>query len=146
MASSPQILGGIVVLVLSLLCWGGQTIAWLAPGTGVRLNLMEAESDVEPAYWADIRGEATWDSLTLWPMVVTGVLLIVDSPAWAQFGLVGGGAYVYFAGRGIFTRISILRRGYRVGTPANVRTGLAFLAVWGVMGLVVIAAAAGEIS
>ena len=137
-----QIFWGIVVAALSLLCWGGQTVVWLAPATGVRLNLSEAESDVEPTYWADIRGEAAWDFFTLWTLVVAGVLLIIDHPAWAYFGLMGGGMYVYFAGRGICTRVSMQRRGFRVGRPRNLKLGYTLLAIWGLMGLIVIAAAA----
>lgn len=136
-----QIIWGIVIVVLSLLAWGGQTVSWLAPGTAVKLTLMEAEPDVEPTFWADIRGEAAWDFFTLWTMVVTGVLLILDNQAWAYFGLVGGGMYVYFAGRGIFTRVTMLRRGLRIGSPQSVKQGLAFLAIWGVMGLATIVAA-----
>ena len=136
-----QIFWGIVVTALSLLCWGGQAVVWLAPATGVRLSLSEAEDDVEPMYWADIRGEAAWDLFTLWTLVVAGVLLIIDHPAWASFGLVGGGMYVYFAGRGISTRASMQRRGFRVGTPLNLKLGYTLLAIWGLMGLIVIAAA-----
>ena len=132
---------GIAVLVLSLLCWGGQTISWLSPATAKKLTLMEAEEDVEPAYWADIRGEAAWDVLTLWTMVVAGILLIAGDDAWAYFGLVGGGVYAYFAGRGIFTRLAMQRRGFRIGAPANVRIGYAFLVIWGAMGLIAIGAA-----
>ncbi len=137
---------GIMIVVLSLLSWGGQTIAWFAPATAVRLTLMEAEDDVEPTYWADIRGEAPWDSLTLWTMVVAGLLLIPDNPAWAYFGLVGGGMYVYFAGRGIFTRIAMQRRAFRVGAPKNLKLGYTLLAIWGVMGLATIAAAVVALS
>ncbi len=139
------IVWGIVILVLGLVGWGGQTISWLAPGTAVSLGLMEAEEDVEPAYWADIRGEAMWDALTLWTIVVAGALRVADSAAWAPFGLVGGGMFVYFAGRGILTRIAMLRRGLRIGTPAQVPVNLAMLAVWGVMGLVTILAAAAAL-
>ncbi len=57
-----QVILGIVVVVLSLLCWGGQAIAWLAPATAVKLTLMEAEEAVEPTFWADIRGESPWDA------------------------------------------------------------------------------------
>jgi hypothetical protein len=127
--------------MLSLLAWGGQAVAWLAPATAVKLNLMEARDDVEPVFWADIRGEAPWDFLTLWTTLVAGVLLLLDDPTWAYFGLVGGGMYVYFAGRGISTRLAMLRRGYRVGTPQGVKVGLTMLAVWGAMGLISIAAA-----
>ncbi|MDH3539019.1 MAG: hypothetical protein OEP52_03400 [Acidimicrobiia bacterium] len=136
-----NVLWGIVVAVLSLLCWGGQTISWVRPATAVKLTLMEAEGDVEPTFWADIRGEAAWDSFTLWTMLAAGLLLIADNSAWAYFGLVGGGMYVYFAGRGIFTRVAMQRRGLRIGAPASVRVGLTFLAIWGVMGLTTIVAA-----
>lgn len=132
---------GIVIVVLSLMSWGGQTVAWLAPKTAVRLSLMEAEDDVEPTYWADIRGEASWDSLTLWTLVVAGVLLIIDNPMWAYFGLVGGGMYVYFAGRGVFSRVVMQRRGLRIGVPLNVNLGYALLTAWGIMGAITIVAA-----
>ena len=135
------ILWGLVVVALSLLCWGGQVISWFAPVTAVRLTLMEAEDTVEPTYFADVRGEALWDTLTLWTMVVAGVLLTLDVSAWAYFGLVGGGMYVYFAGRGIVTRRALQQRGYRVGVAQNVKLGYLFLAVWGVMGCITIVAA-----
>ncbi|MDX2344595.1 MAG: hypothetical protein QNL12_13115, partial [Acidimicrobiia bacterium] len=57
------------------------------------------------------------------------------------FGLVGGGMYVYFAGRGIFTRMALERRGFRVGTPQNLKIGYLMLLIWGAMGLITIAAA-----
>lgn len=135
------ILWGLVVVALSLLCWGGQVVSWFAPATAVRLTLMEAEDSVEPTYFADVRGEALWDTLTLWTLVVAGVLLTLDVSAWAYFGLVGGGMYVYFAGRGIVTRRAMQQRGYRVGAAQNVKLGYRFLAVWGVMGCITIAAA-----
>lgn len=140
------IVWGIVVVALSLLCWGGQTIAWLAPEAAARWNLMEAEDEVEPTYWADIRGEAPWDALTLWTLVVAGVLLILDSPTWAYFGLVGGGMYVYFAGRGVLTRMVMQRRGLQIGAPKNVQLGFTMLVVWGLMGLITIVAAAAALA
>ncbi len=135
------ILWAAVVVSLSLLCWGGQAVSWFAPRTAVRLTLTEAEGTVEAAYFADVRGEALWDILTLWTMPVAGVLLLVDEPAWAYFGLVGGGMYAYFAGRGIFTRRAMQHRGYRIGAAQSVKVGYLFLSIWGVMGLITIAAA-----
>ncbi len=135
------ILWGTVVLVVGLVAWMGQTVVWFAPATGVRLGLCEAEADVEPTYWADIRGEALWDALTGWLLVAAGVLLIVDNSAWAYFGLVGGGSYFYFAGRGILTRLVMQRRGLRIGAPSSVRVGYAALVVWGLVALVTIIAA-----
>lgn len=94
----------------------------------------------------DIRGEALWDFLTLWTLLAAGVLLILDNRAWAYFGLVGGGMYVYFAGRGILTRLEMQRRGFRIGKPQNVGTAYIFLAVWGAVGLVTIIAAVVALS
>lgn len=141
-----EIIWGVVIVALSGLAWGGQTIAWFAPETAVRLGLMEARDDVEPAYWADIRGEAAWDVFTLWTMLAAGILLIAAEPAWAYFGLVGGGVYVYFAGRGIFSRVTMQRKGLRIGTPKNLRLGYSLLTIWGVMGLVVIIAAVAALT
>lgn len=136
-----HIVGGIVILVLAFVAWGGQLIVCLAPETGVRLGLAEAEDDVEPTFWADVRGEAAWDAATLWTLVVAGALLVADHSTWPYFGLVGGGMFLYFAGRGIVTRIAMQRRGLRIGSPQSVRTGLFALAVWGGMALATIAAA-----
>jgi hypothetical protein len=140
------ILWGVLLVILSLLAWGGQTLSWLTPKTAVRWGLMEAEADVERTYWADIRGEAAWDTFTLWTLVVAGVLLVLDSGVWAYFGLIGGGMYVYFSGRGILTRIAMQRRGFRVGRLPGVRVAYAVLATWGVMALITIAVAVSALS
>ena len=136
-----NILWGIVLVVLGLACWGGQATSWLAPATARRFRLTDAEDSVEPTFFADVRGEAAWDTLTLWTAVVAGALLLADNPAWAYFGLVAGGMYVYFAGRGIFVRVVMLRRGLRIGLLPDVRAAFVFLTIWGVMGLITITAA-----
>jgi hypothetical protein len=131
---------------LSLLCWGGQVIVLVAPERATRLGLIEDEAEVEAAFQADARGEALWDVATLWSMVVAGVLLAVGAEAWAYFGLAGGGAYLYFAGRGVVVRRTMVNRGLKIGTPENVRVGIIALVVWGVMAAVTIAAAVVDLA
>lgn len=131
---------GFTVLALSLLAWLGQAISWVAPARAARWSLTEDAKAVEPVFHADVRGEAAWDTLSLWTMVVAGALLVADSPIWAYFGLIGGGMYIYFAGRGLFTRVVMQRRGYRIGAKSNVPLAYAFLAIWGVVGLITIVA------
>lgn len=133
---------GIIVVLLSLLAWGGQAISWFSPRTAERLGLTEAQDAVEPTFHADIRGEALWDSLTLWVLVVAGVLLIAGNDAWPYFGLAGGAIYVYFAGRGLLTRRAMQQRGLRIGRAENVKSAYLFLAIWGVTGLATAIAAA----
>jgi hypothetical protein len=137
---------GITIIILGLLGWGGQALAWYAPDTAVRVGLADAEDTVEAVFWADSRGEALWDAISLWTFPLAGMLLLVDLEAWAWLGLVGGGMYVYFAGRGILARLEMRRRGFRIGVERNVRVGLVALGVWGVAGLVTIGAAIAELA
>jgi len=132
---------GLVVVALSLLCWGGQAVSWFNPTAAAGAGLAEAEADVDPLYWADIRGEALWDTLTLWPMLVAGALLITGHDAWPYFGLVGSGMYFYFAGRGIVTRLIMQQQSHRIGSQQSVKVGLAALTVWGIMAAITMVAA-----
>ena len=74
-----------------------------------------------PAFYADVRGEAFWDMAILWTLPVAGILLLVNSPLWAYFELVGGGMYLYLPGRGIATRLVMQRRGIRIGKPETLK-------------------------
>ncbi len=141
-----EILWGILLVVLGLLAWGGQAISWFAPERAARLGLFEEPGDVEPALWADFRGEALWDTLSLWTMAAAGVLLVIDSPAWPYFGLVAGGSYVYFAGRGLATRRVFEHAGFRFGSQQSIAAGYVMLAVWGVAAGITIAAAAAALA
>ena len=136
-----QTVWGLVVTVLALVCWGGQALSWFAPSTAMRLGLADNENEVEPSFWADGRGEALWDTITLWSMVMVGVLLVLDNPAWPYFGLAAGGGFLYFSGRGITTRLEMHRRGLRIGSVQTVRVALSALAIWGAMAAVTMAAA-----
>lgn len=137
--------GAVLVLVCGF-CWLGQVISWLAVPTAVRLGLSEAEADVEPTFWADIRAEAAWDSFTLWTLPLAGLLLALRVDEWAYFGLVGGGMYAYFAGRGVLARRAMQQRDLRIGSSQSVRVGYAALVVWGAVALVTIAAAVNGLS
>jgi hypothetical protein len=136
---------GLTVTILSLACWGGQMVAWFAPETAIRLGLVENPSEVEPPFQIDARGEALWDLLTLWTMAVAGVLLVIDHAWWPYFGLVGGGAYLYFAGRGITVRVLLRRHGVRIGTRSNVNSALTALTVWGLTAAITIFAAVNRL-
>lgn len=132
---------GVVVVLLSLLAWCGQAFSWFAPTAAAGLGLADSETDVDPVFWADGRGEALWDTVVLWPMVLAGALMLVDNDAWPYVGLVGGGMYLYFAGRGIVTRLAIQAGGHRIGSRQSVTVGLAALAAWGAMAAVTIVVA-----
>ena len=133
-----NLIWGAVLTVFSLIGWIGQVITAFSPKAAVKLGLTEPESDVDPTFYADGRGESIWDTMILWPLPAAGILLMLNNPSWAYFGLAGGGMYLYFAGRGILTRLTMQRRGIRVGTPKTLTSAYVFLSLFGTAGMVTI--------
>ena len=130
---------GIILIIFTLVMgWLMQVIVTLAPSFASKLGVSEPESGVDPTFYVDAQGEAVWDALILWVLPVAGILLVIDSPYWAYFGLVGGGMYLYFAGRGIVVRRAMQRRGIPIGNPDTLKLYYAFLVLWGLVGLVTI--------
>ena len=142
---TAHVVAGGIVAALSMICWGGRVVAWLVPEAGNAHELLEARDDLEPLYWSELRGEIAWDVATLWSMVAAGVLLAADHPWWTHFALTAGGAYVYFAGRGIFTRVAMINAGFLIGSPRSVRLALFMSAIWGAMATAMIIAAIVEL-
>ena len=133
-----NVVWGVILIIISSIGYVGQAISTFWPGTATKLGLMEPEADVDPTFYADVRGEAFWDTAILWTLPVAGLLLVLNSPAWVYFGLVGGGMYLYFAGRGIVVRRVMQRRGIRIGSPETLRMAYAFLFLWGLAAVITI--------
>ena len=130
---------GVILIIFTLLVgWLGQTITAFSPKLAVKLGLTESESDVDSTFYADVRGEAIWDTMILWTLPVAGILLILNNALWAYFGLVGGGIYLYLAGRGIVVRLAMQRRGIRIGAPGTLKLFYVFLTLWGLIAVVTI--------
>lgn len=130
--------GAVLIIFTLIVCWLGQITVVVAPTLATRLGLAEPEADLDPAFAADGRGEAIWDSLILWTLPMAGILLILDNPRWAYFGLVGGGMYLYFAGRGIAQRLAMQRSGIRIGKPEQLKLFYGALVLWGLIAVVTI--------
>lgn len=129
-----QLIWGVVLILFTLiLCWLGQVVNALSPTLAARLGLAEPEDDVDPTVYVDGRGEAIWDAFILWTLPVAGVLLVLNHPWWVYFGLIGGGMYLYFAGRMLIVRLAMRRRGIRLGKPATVQLFDRVLALWGLI-------------
>ena len=141
-----HIIWGVILLILSSIGYFGQLISAFWPETAEKLGLTEPETDIDPAFHADVRGEAYWDTAILWILPVAGVLLVFNNPVWVYFGLVGGGMYLYFAGRGILVRRVMQKRGIRIGKPDTLRVGYIFLALWGLAAAITIVMAVATLT
>ena len=133
-----DILWGILLIVFGLIAWGGQVLSTLTPKFAKKLGLIEPEADVDTAFYADARGEARWDSMTLWTLPLAGIFIILNSPLWIYFGMFGGSMYLYFAGRAIVTRLELRRHGVRIGKPELLKIYFIFVTLWGLIGLATI--------
>lgn len=141
-----NIIWGVILLIISSIGYFGQVITAFWPGTAARLGLTEPETDVDSTFYADVRGEAFWDTIVLWTLPVAGVLLVINNHTWVYFGLVGGGMYLYFAGRGIVVRREMLHRGIRIGDSGNLKIAYVFLTLWGLAAVITIVMAIAELS
>jgi hypothetical protein len=142
-----NIIWGIVLILFTLLlCWLGQVINAIAPEFAAKIGLAEPETDVDQTFFLDGRGEAIWDALILWPLPVAGILLLLDNPSWAYFGLVGGGMYLYFAGRGLATRQVLHLHGVAIGKPDTMKLYSVVLALWGLIAVITIIVAIAALS
>jgi len=135
----------VILIVLSLLAWGGQVIYAISPRLGAKLGVGEAKSDVHPVFFIDARGEAIWDSMILWSLLVAGILLLFSHPLWPYFGLVGGSCYLYFAGRNLITRRMLQRHDISIGSLKSIKIAYVFVSIWGIVGLVTIFMAASTL-
>ena len=133
-----NIIWGAILTIFSMLSWIGQAITAFSPKVAVKLGMTEPESDVDPTFYADVRGESVWDTMILWTLPVAGILLMLNNLLWVYFGLVGGGMYLYFAGRGITVRLAMRRRGIRIGMPKNLAAIYVFLILCGLIAVVTI--------
>ena len=140
-----NLIWGSILIIFTLSGWLAQVINAYSAELAAKWGLSEPESDVDATYFVDGRGEAVWDAMSIWTLPVAGVLLILNNPSWAYFGLVGGGMYLYFAGRGIVVRVFMNRRGIRTGNPGTVKLAYAFFIASGLIGVTTIIMAAAAL-
>lgn len=133
-----NIIWGVILTIVSSLGWIGQLISAINPRLAERLGLTEVKTDVDSTFYADVRGEAYWDTLVLWTLPVAGILLIMNNPAWVYFGLIGGGMYLYFTGRGILVRRKMQNQGIRIGSAETLKVIYTFLSIWGIAAIATI--------
>jgi len=133
-----NLIWGVILISVTLKCWIGQIIIAFSPKVAAKIRITEPESDVDPTFFADMRGEAIWDAISLWTLPFAGILLIINNALWTYFGLFGGGMYLYFVGRGIASRLTMQRHGIHIGRPKNLKVTYMFLTFWGLIALVTI--------
>ncbi len=122
---------GIVVIVVGLICWLGQSLSFLAPQIAIRIGLCEPENEMDQTlYIIETKAHGLNDMILTWTLPLSGLLMIVDHRYWPVFALVGSGIYLNFSGIIILHRIFLKNRGKRVGSPSSEKVAYFFGSIW----------------
>jgi hypothetical protein len=137
---------GIVVIVVGLICWIGQSLSFFAPRIAIKLGLCEPAEEMDPTlYIIETKAHGLTDMLLTWTLPLSGLLLIIDHKSWPVFALVGGGTYIYFSGLIILHRIFLKRRGIKIGRPSSEKGAYVFGSIWIIAATIMIVLAAMEL-
>lgn len=103
-----------------------------------RLGLQEDPDEADALLQRAEKYTALWDLVTLVWLPLSGLLMVVDSPAWPLFGLIGGAIYLDAAGREAAKILSLQHEGVRIGAPKQRRFFFSTYLIMGVLGVLVI--------
>lgn len=137
---------GILVIVLGLICWLGQTLVVFAPDVAVKLGVNEAEGTIDKSmYLFERYSQGIMDVLLTWLLPASAVMMLLDYAYWPVFALVGAGVYLYFPGVFSITRIALKKNGLAVGGRVSEITAYVLGTLWTLSALLMIALATAEL-
>ena len=137
----------VLVIILGLITWIGQTISFFAPTLAEKLGVSERKSEIDDSlYIVESKAMGLMDFLTTWTMPLAGVLLLLENTLWPYFGLVGASIYLYYSGVIIFSRIYLKSYGKKIGSIASVKTAYIYGMVSIVVSLIMIAMAVNNLT
>ena len=88
---------GIIVVVVGLIVWVGQTLSFLAPDIATKLGVNSPEKEMDQTlYIIETKANGLSDILLTWTLPLSGVLMIIDHETWPFLALIGSGIYIYF--------------------------------------------------
>ena len=137
---------GILVIVLGLICWLGQTLVVVAPHIAVRLGVGEPEDEIDRAMYLFERfSQGIMDILLTWILPASALMMLLGQELWPILALIGGGVYLYFPGVFSITRIVLKKDGRKIGSPASEMTAYVFGALWTLSAVYMIVLAIAEL-
>ena len=121
----------VLVIVLGLICWLGQSLVVFAPRIAEKLGVGEPEEELDRSmYLFERYSQGIPDILLTWMLPASALMLLLGYEHWPILALVGGGVYLYFPSVFSITRIVLQREGLKVGSPASQVTAYVFGALW----------------
>ena len=136
----------ILVILLGLICWLGQTLVVFAPHLAVKLGVNEREEDIDRSMFLFERfSQGIMDVLLTWMLPASALMMLLGYEHWPIFALVGGGVYLYFPGVFSITRIVLKKNGIKIGKPGSEASAYVLGTLWVLSAIYMIALAVAEI-
>ncbi len=136
----------VLVVILGLICWIGQTLVVFAPSVAEKLGVNEPEDAIERSmYLYERYSQGIPDFLLTWMLPASALMMLLEHDFWPILALVGGGVYLYFPSVFSITRIVLKRDGLRVGSPSSQLTAYVLGALWTLSAVYMIVLAIREI-
>lgn len=137
---------GILVTVLGLICWVGQTLVVFAPDIAVKLGVGEPEHELDRSmYLFERYSQGIPDTLLTWILPASALMMLLGMEYWPIPALIGGGVYLYFPAVFSITRVVLQKDGKKVGTPASVLAAYVFGTLWMLSAIYMIVLAMAEL-
>ena len=138
---------GIAVLIVGLIAWMGQSIAFLAPSVAVRLGVLEPEDQIDGTLRVvEAKAEGLTDMLLTWTLPLSGLLMMLEHPLWPYLALIGSGVFLYVAGLITLSRVFLKREGKNVGRRSSENAAYVFGGIWALSSVAMIVLAVKELS
>ena len=138
---------GIVVIVVGLLVYIGQSLSFVAPQLATKIGLNDPEEEMDQSlYIIETKANGLSDMLLTWTLPLSGLLMIFDHNTWPYFALVGSGIYIYFALLTIFSRVFLKKRGKKVGSPSSEKAAYVFSLIWILSSIIMIVLAINKLA
>lgn len=138
---------GVLVIIVGLIAWVGQTLSFFAPEAATKIGALESKDEIdETLYVFESKAMGLVDIFTTWIFPASGLLLLLNNSLWPYFGLVGAGVYLYFSGVIILSRIYLKRMGKKVGSAISVVTVYVYGAVCILTSLIMIAMSVSKLT
>jgi len=140
-----QLLLGWLLIIFPGLLYIGQVISSINFPLAQKLGLQENPDEADLLLQRAERYTAYWDLVTLVWLPLSGVLMILDNPAWPIVALFGAAIYLDAAGREAAKILSFKHEGIRVGSPGQHRLFYSTYLAMAVLAIVVILFSVGHI-
>ena len=137
----------VLVIILGLICWVGQTLVLFTPHIAEKLGVLEPEDEIERTmYLYERYSQGIPDALLTWMLPASALMMLLEHELWPFLALVGGGVYLYFPSVFSITRIVLKRDGFKVGSPGSQVTAYVLGALWTLSAFYMIALAVADSS